>query len=159
MLMQNFVSDIISEQMPAKEDNLLPAIAQPEVAPLHDAGTDVSTENVEAQQKEQNTQPVKRDFRPNPDSSFGAFFRTERKFTPRSQREKEEAAAAAAVAPILIREPGTEVKTKIRTRIRNNKVGKTRKTKTSRTVRMRSCSNQFRYIILTVYCLLPEFWK
>ncbi|THG45491.1 transcription termination factor Rho [Muribaculum caecicola] len=105
-----FVSDIISEQMPAKEDNLLPAIAQPEVAPLHDAGTDVSTENVEAQQKEQNTQPVKRDFRPNPDSSFGAFFRTERKFTPRSQREKEEAAAAAAVAPILIREPGTEVK-------------------------------------------------
>ncbi|WP_289858645.1 transcription termination factor Rho [uncultured Muribaculum sp.] len=115
------VSDIISEQMPAKEDNLLPAIAQPEVEPLHVAGTDVSIENVEAQQKEQNPQPVKRDFRPSPDSSFGAFFRTERKFTPRSQREKEEAAAAAAVAPILIREPGTEVKNQNQNQNQNQK--------------------------------------
>ncbi|MCM1021609.1 MAG: transcription termination factor Rho [Muribaculum sp.] len=70
-----------------------------------------STVTTQSQEQEQEQQS-RRDFRPNPDSSFGAFFRTEKKFTPRSQREKEEAAAAAAVAaasaPILIREPGAD---------------------------------------------------
>ncbi len=42
------------------------------------------------------------------DSTFGQFFRSERKFVPRSQREKEEAAAAKNNAPIIIREPGQE---------------------------------------------------
>lgn len=43
------------------------------------------------------------------DSSFGSFFpRSEgKKFVPRSQREKEEAAAAAANAPIMLNEPWT----------------------------------------------------
>ncbi len=54
------------------------------------------------------------DFRPKENSSFGSFFpRGEgRRFVPRSQREKEEAAANAAVAAakstILIGEPGRE---------------------------------------------------
>ncbi len=39
---------------------------------------------------------------------FGSFFHSERKFVPRSQREKEEAAAAKNNAPIIIREPGQE---------------------------------------------------
>ncbi|MBO4954851.1 MAG: transcription termination factor Rho [Muribaculaceae bacterium] len=48
-----------------------------------------------------------REVRQHKDTSFGAFFpRGEgRKFVPRSQREKEEAAAAAAVAPITLGEP------------------------------------------------------
>ena len=42
------------------------------------------------------------------DSTFGLFFRSEKKFVPRSQREKEEAAAAKSNAPIIIREPGQD---------------------------------------------------
>lgn len=53
----------------------------------------------------------RRDFRPK-DSSFGSFFpRGEgRKFVPRSQREKEEAAVAAATAPITLNEPWQQEK-------------------------------------------------
>lgn len=55
----------------------------------------------------------KRDFRPgaNPDSSLGQFFpRSEgRKFTPRSQREREAAEKVASQAPITITEPGQPV--------------------------------------------------
>ncbi len=47
-------------------------------------------------------QPVKRD------RDFGSFFHSERKFVPRSQREKDAAAAMAANAPIIVREPGKE---------------------------------------------------
>lgn len=56
----------------------------------------------------------RRDFRPgsNKDATFGSFFRSDKKFVPRSQREKEEAAVASAkvvaTAPIIIREPGQE---------------------------------------------------
>lgn len=52
-------------------------------------------------------QPQKRDFRPQKDSAFGSFFpRAEgKRFVPRSQREKEEAAMAAATAPITLAEP------------------------------------------------------
>lgn len=63
------------------------------------------------QQQQQNNERRRGDFRPNPDSSLGMFFpRSEgRRFVPRSQREKEEAAAqaaqAAAVAPITLAEP------------------------------------------------------
>ncbi len=47
---------------------------------------------------------------PSKDSSLGAFFpRSEgRKFVPRSQREKEEAAAMAASAPIILAEPNRQ---------------------------------------------------
>ena len=89
---------------PEPEQEPLPKIELQQPALLTETS---ATEQPEAEQ----TRPH-REFRSNPDSSFGAFFRTERKFTPRSQREKEEAAAAAAAAaataPILIREPGAE---------------------------------------------------
>ena len=68
-----------------------------------------------AEAPDQPRQKEKRDFRPQRDEAFGAFFpRSEgRKFVPRSQREKEEAAAAAAVAaaaaPIIIAEPGQQI--------------------------------------------------
>ncbi len=58
-----------------------------------------------------NNEQRRGNFRPNPDSSLGMFFpRSEgRRFVPRSQREKEEAAVqaaqAAAVAPITLAEP------------------------------------------------------
>ncbi|MBD5226127.1 MAG: transcription termination factor Rho [Bacteroidales bacterium] len=44
------------------------------------------------------------------DESFGAFFphAAGKSFTPRSQREREQAAIAAASAPIIIREPSAE---------------------------------------------------
>lgn len=44
------------------------------------------------------------------DKDFGLFFKSERKFVPRSQKEKEAAAQATPVntAPIIIREPGKE---------------------------------------------------
>ena len=62
------------------------------------------TEGAEPQQGQ------RRDFRPGKDSSLGQFFpRSEgRRFVPRSQREKEEAAVAAAAAPIVIQEPGAQ---------------------------------------------------
>ncbi len=77
--------------------------------------TDGQTANSDAISDSEPNQPQqqKADFRPTKDSSFGAFFRTERKFVPRSKREKEEAAAAAAAAaanaPIVIQEPGQDV--------------------------------------------------
>jgi transcription termination factor Rho len=63
------------------------------------------------QQPEQESKPIKRDFRPGGDGTFGSFFpRSEgRKFVPRSQREKEEAerqaAIAAASSEIVLGEP------------------------------------------------------
>ncbi|MCM1504471.1 MAG: transcription termination factor Rho [Muribaculum sp.] len=88
--------------------------------------------NSEDQLQAENPQPSKRDFRPSKDSSFGAFFRTERKFVPRSKREKEEAAAAAAAAaanaPIVIQEPGQEVQQPSQQQP-NNKKGKKNKNK------------------------------
>ncbi len=74
-----------------------------------------------AQQPEQQQQPSEPEnqapeqrprskFMPSKDSSLGAFFpRSEgRKFVPRSQREKEEAAAMAASAPIILAEPNRQ---------------------------------------------------
>ena len=69
------------------------------------------SEVVEPNQQEEKP---RMDFRPKENSSFGSFFpRGEgRRFVPRSQREKEEAATAAAIAaatsPIIIGEPGRE---------------------------------------------------
>lgn len=67
----------------------------------------IVSEETPAQEK------ANQDFRPN-DFSFGSFFpRAEgRRFVPRSQKEKEEAEAAKAIAaakaPIIIQEPGKE---------------------------------------------------
>lgn len=68
-----------------------------------------------APQQPQPQQQPRRDFRPSANNgSFGSFFpRSEgRRFVPRSQREREEAAQRAAVAaantPIVINEPGAE---------------------------------------------------
>ncbi len=67
----------------------------------------IVSEETTAQEK------ANQDFRPN-DFSFGSFFpRAEgRRFVPRSQKEKEEAEAAKAIAaakaPIIIQEPGKE---------------------------------------------------
>lgn len=67
----------------------------------------IASEETPAQEK------ANQDFRPN-DFSFGSFFpRAEgRRFVPRSQKEKEEAEAAKAIAaakaPIIIQEPGKE---------------------------------------------------
>ncbi len=90
--------------------------------------------SLDGQPQAENPQQQKRDFRPSKDSSFGAFFRTERKFVPRSKREKEEAAAAAAAAaanaPIVIQEPGQEVQQPAPQQNNgNNKKGKKNKNK------------------------------
>jgi len=61
----------------------------------------------DAPQPQQENMPPKGQFQQK-DSTFGLFFRSEKKFVPRSQREKEEAAAAKNNAPIIIREPGQE---------------------------------------------------
>lgn len=113
---------VVAENIEKSQQNIAeqPLVAeQPipttDIQPLHEIEFQQPKQLTETSVTEQTeTEPTKkqRDFRPNPDSSFGTFFRTERKFTPRSQREKEEAAAAAAAAaataPILIREPGAE---------------------------------------------------
>ncbi len=64
----------------------------------------------EGDDRQQSQQPQHRDFRPSKDSSLGQFFpRSEgRRFVPRSQREKEEAAAQLNAAPIIIQEPGAQ---------------------------------------------------
>ncbi len=84
---------------------------EPEAAARH------TEENGSEQPVQQNgtnnpaPQEQRRDFRPGNETSLGSFFpRSEgRRFVPRSQREKEEAAAqaaqAAAVAPITLAEP------------------------------------------------------
>ena len=52
----------------------------------------------------------KRDFRPRPDSSLSEFFPATRhqgkQFKPRSERERQEAAEAAAAQPVVLAEPG-----------------------------------------------------
>lgn len=97
-----------TESQPA--DNAASA-EEPEAAAKH------TEENGSEQPVQQNNtnnpapQEQRRDFRPGAETSLGSFFpRSEgRRFVPRSQREKEEAAAqaaqAAAVAPITLAEP------------------------------------------------------
>ncbi len=72
------------------------------------------TENIQAESRNSN-ESVSPQSRKNPpgafgrnvDESFGSFFPRMggKSFTPRSQRERQEAAVAAASAPIIIREP------------------------------------------------------
>nr|MDE7473255.1 hypothetical protein [Muribaculaceae bacterium] len=90
-------------------------VAEPANAP--EAQAEAKTNNTETPADEnrrdgdeQQQQPQHRDFRPSKDSSLGQFFpRSEgRRFVPRSQREKEEAAAQINTAPIIIQEPGAQ---------------------------------------------------
>lgn len=91
-------------------DNAAPA-EEPEAAAKHTE--DTGSEQPVQQNGTNNPAPQeqRRDFRPGTETSLGSFFpRSEgRRFVPRSQREKEEAAAqaaqAAAVAPITLAEP------------------------------------------------------
>lgn len=97
-----------AETQPA--DNAAPA-EEPEAAARHTE--DTGSEQPVQQNGTNNLAPqeLRRDFRPGTETSLGSFFpRSEgRRFVPRSQREKEEAAAqaaqAAAVAPITLAEP------------------------------------------------------
>ncbi len=73
--------------------------AQETAAPITNENPE---ENIQAEDTEAKNQQQSKD------STFGLFFRSERKFVPRSQREKEAAAAAKANAPIIIREPGQD---------------------------------------------------
>ena len=84
------------EVAPTKEENI----------ELDDVNDAQKNENEVASEEEK----PRIDFRLKENSSFGSFFpRGEgRRFVPRSQREKEEAATAAAKAPIVIGEPGRE---------------------------------------------------
>ena len=77
-----------------------PSASEQDVVQRQDTATEENTQS-EPQQKQ------KRDFRPQKDTAFGSFFpRSEgKRFVPRSQREKEEAAIAAATAPITLAEP------------------------------------------------------
>ncbi len=111
-----------AEQAPSAEQMSAPAPAAdsvtavvpvsapaPDLSPADNGGADSlrhpSPEDVGDHPRDQ-----RRDFRPGKDSSLGQFFpRSEgRRFVPRSQREKEEAAAAVANAPIIIQEPGAQ---------------------------------------------------
>lgn len=90
------------ELLPAESSSAAPEEKQPE------------SEVAGAAPQQPQPQP-RRDFRPSANNgSFGSFFpRSEgRRFVPRSQREREEAAQRAAVAaantPIVINEPGAE---------------------------------------------------
>ncbi len=90
----------VSDQDPTGAPAEQPSTSEQDVVQRQDTATEENTQS-EPQQKQ------KRDFRPQKDTAFGSFFpRSEgKRFVPRSQREKEEAAIAAATAPITLAEP------------------------------------------------------
>ena len=80
-------------------------------APVNEGGeAAVKEERAEERPQQQENQAPRSRFMPSKDSSLGEFFpRSQgRKFVPRSQREKEEAAAFAATAPVVLAEPGAQ---------------------------------------------------
>lgn len=103
-----------------------PEPSAPVATSTPDAAADRSTEGNEAMPQspaadshdaqrgdaghEHNDNRQQHDFRHGKDSSLGSFFpRSEgRRFVPRSQREREEAAAVQAAMPIIIQEPGAQ---------------------------------------------------
>lgn len=102
-----------AEEKVEKTEKTEPAAAEPaaekaveEAAPAEKPSDDTAAE----QTAEDGNAPQKRDFRPRNDTSLGEFFpRSQgRKFVPRSQREKEEAAAQAAQTPIVLAEPNQQ---------------------------------------------------
>ncbi len=91
---------VVAESQPKTE----PAVPV-ENTPTGDEGS-TRSDIQDAQQQEQNDRR-RGNFRNYGDTSLGSFFpRAEgRRFVPRSQREKEEAAAVVSVAPITLAEP------------------------------------------------------
>jgi transcription termination factor Rho len=94
---ENVAQEETKQQEEPTQTPQQPAAAQqPEEAPQQPAQADAATQQAHEQQPA--PQPAKRDFSPR-NSSLGSFFpRGQRNFVPRSQREKEEAAAAKAAA-------------------------------------------------------------
>lgn len=105
----------VSEQQPKDTavtitENQLPSVSVAEAAPSENITTALNEPQPNSEElNAQKEQPAKRDFSPR-NSSLGSFFpRSEgRRFVPRSQREREEAAMAASNAPIVLSEPGTQ---------------------------------------------------
>ena len=116
---QSIVEDPIDEK---DLMTMLPPLAKDEVPQAVNVATEKEetiepVEGADAPKSENEVAPEEKprmDFRSKENSSFGSFFpRSEgRRFVPRSQREKEEAATAAAIAaakaPIVLGEPGKE---------------------------------------------------
>lgn len=100
-------------------EDMLPAVVAPNNEPT-DAGATIerpedAAPQLSGRQQQPHPQQQRRDFRPGSNGgSFGQFFpRSEgRRFVPRSQQEKEEAAARAAqaaqTAPVVVGEPEVE---------------------------------------------------
>ncbi|MDE5608360.1 MAG: transcription termination factor Rho [Muribaculaceae bacterium] len=86
--------EIPATETVAKSEELAPAVA----------------ENAQPTEQHGGANGAANDNRAGNDNSLGSFFpRAEgRRFVPRSQRERDEAAAAAASAPIIIQEPGAQ---------------------------------------------------
>ncbi len=87
--------------------NEMPEAPAPVEVPAQDAPAAEAPAEAAAPQAEE---PVKRDFRPRPDSSLSEFFPATRhqgkQFKPRTERERQEAAQAAANQPVVLAEPG-----------------------------------------------------
>ena len=101
---QNIKTESIpSEPVEKNIENKQPADAEQQQPAENPGNNNAGNENQQQQQR--------RDFQ-RKDSSLTSFFpRSEgRKFVPRSQREKEEAAAAAANAPVTLNEPWQQEK-------------------------------------------------
>lgn len=106
-------TDHPEEQIIARTDD--PVAAQ-EPEPAKETPSDAPADENAVRQQRRNDENPRQDFRASQGDGFGAFFpRSEgRRFVPRSQREKEEAAAQAAVAaatsPIQLNEPWQQEK-------------------------------------------------
>lgn len=85
-------------------------VAEETVSPTAETEPSAADTPVQVDEEPHQEEQSRRDFRQNNDNSLGSFFpRSEgRRFVPRSQREREEAAVAAAAAPIIIQEPGAQ---------------------------------------------------
>ena len=93
---------ITSESVEKNIENKQPAVAEQQQPAENPGNNNAGNENQQQQRREFQRK----------DSSLTSFFpRSEgRKFVPRSQREKEEAAAAAANAPVTLNEPWQQEK-------------------------------------------------
>lgn len=101
-----------AEQQPA-EPATVESKQDTETSPAAEAETKEADNNQGAQENNAAQPQQRRSFMPSKDSSLGAFFpRSEgRKFVPRSQREKEDAAANASASPIILAEPNPQGQT------------------------------------------------
>ena len=115
---------IATETLPKKQNREQDVNAAPDAAPAPEQAQ-LSQQPAVTEETAQTERPQqqKRDFRPQKDTAFGSFFpRSEgKRFVPRSQREKEEAAIAAATAPITLAEPWQAEKQQPQQKNRNKK--------------------------------------